>query len=427
MLSGNASKPKGDIYVELIEKKAGRLSFKLSYSPGLKKYFKKDLFSLRYDRNIEDVPESILYIPAIANVAPVSWATGADLHVKELDATFIESLRTIKAVMKDMYPDFFCTGDINVGLAVNNHFGNKGSAQLFTSGIDSFATFARHRDEKPALITMGIYAPYSESLQRLIYGEMVRFAKKEGVALHRIESDYMNDFFNQKSLLADYGRYLHEASWWATVQHGLGLLGICAPVTAMSDIQRIYIASSMSKGNNKAWWNSWGSHPRIDDNVAWADVRAVHDGVELSRQEKIANFIKPYIEKTGNYPTIIVCNEPFRGDVYNCGRCEKCSRTIVGLSLEGIDPNRCGFSVSGRTFERIKQKLLMRPLRFIYKQPNMWRDIQNSIPDTIENDLNGSKAFFEWLRTFEIADDRRKSRPISQRVLEKCLQLGIIQ
>jgi hypothetical protein len=427
MLTEDVPKPKGDIQVELLEKKDGRLSFKLSYSSGLGKYFKKDRLFLKYDKNIEDVAESILYIPAIANVAPVSWATGANLHVQELDETFIGSLRTIKDVMKDMYPDFSCAGDIHVGRIAKNHFGHKGAAQLFTSGIDSFATYARHRDEKPDLITMGIYAPYSGSLQRMIYREMERFAQKEEVALHRIEWDYMNDFFNQESLIADYGRHLSEASWWAAVQHGLGLLGICAPLTAICDVQKIYIASSMSKGNSKAWWKSWGSHPRIDDNVAWADIRSIHDGVEWSRQEKIKYAIKPYIEKTGHYPALIVCNEPYRGDVLNCGRCEKCSRTIAGLTVEGIDPNLCGFHVDHRTFGRIKQKLLMRRLRFTHKQPNMWRDIQMDIPEAISGDLNGSRAFFEWLRTFDVPEDKRKIRPLSQRILEKCLQLGIIR
>jgi prephenate dehydrogenase len=69
----------------------------------------------------------------------------------------------------------------------------------------------------------------------------------------------------------------------------------------------------------------------------------------------------------------------------------------------------------------------MRRLRFTHKQPNMWRDIQMDIPEAISGDLNGSRAFFQWLRTFEVPEDKRKIRPLSQRILEKCLQLGIIR
>ncbi len=236
----------------------------------------------------------------------------------------------------------------------------------------------------------------------------------------------MNGFLNERRLLSDYGESLHEASWWASVQHGMGLLGICAPLTAVHDIQKIYIASSMAKGITGKPWKSWGSHPLIDDNVAWADLTVSHDGVELSRQEKIRFAIKPYIENTKNYPWFMVCNDPRRGNVLNCSICEKCSRTIVGLALEGIDPNLCGFKVDDRTFDHIKRKLLMRRLRFTHKQPNMWRDIQSCIPDPIISDIHGSRAFFEWLRTYEVHDDWNKNTPLSQNILELFMKLRVI-
>ncbi len=164
-------KPKGDIWVKLADKKNGQLSFKLSFSTDIGKYFRSDTFFVKYDKDIGKVNESILYIPFIANVAPVSWAIGADLHVKELDRTFMGSLGRIKDVMKAMYPDFSCAGDICVENIVSNRFGHRGSAQLFTGGIDSLATYARHRDENPDLISAGVYTPVNGSLQRMIYEE----------------------------------------------------------------------------------------------------------------------------------------------------------------------------------------------------------------------------------------------------------------
>jgi hypothetical protein len=111
----------------------------------------------------------------------------------------------------------------------------------------------------------------------------------------------------------------------------------------------------------------------------------------------------------------------------NCGRCEKCSRTIVGLALEGIDPNLCGFRVDDRTFRHIRQKILFRPLRFTSIKMGLWRDIQSCIPDAITGDLYGPRAFFEWLKTHEFPEDDGKYRPRLQRVLDKCLQLGLIK
>jgi hypothetical protein len=272
-----------------------------------------------------------------------------------------------------------------------------------------------------------LFKPYSGSLQSLINKALDEFAGKEGVAFHRIESNLNYAFFDQKRLLSDFGQYLHEPSWWASVQHGLGLLGMCAPLTAACGIRRIYIASSAAKSKPQGLERPWGSHPLIDDNVAWADVKARHDGVEWSRQEKIRYAIKPYIENTKSYPPIIACDEPLRGDVLNCGRCEKCSRTIAGLALEGIDPNLCGFKVDDRTFGHIKQKILWDRLVFIYKKSGMWKDLQGAIPEAIATDLYGSKAFFEWLKNYKLREDWGKHRSLSRRVLQKCLKLGIIR
>jgi len=246
------------------------------------------------------------------------------------------------------------------------------------------------------------------------------------VAFHRIESNLNYALFNQKQLLEDYGQWLHEPSWWASVQHGLGLLGMCAPLTAVCDIKQIYIASSATRSMSQSLTRPWGSHPLIDGNVAWADVRAVHDGVEWTRQEKIGHVIKPFIESTRASPPVIVCDDPHRGDILNCSRCEKCSRTIVGLALEGIDPGRCGFNVDDRTFANIKRKLLWDRLMFTYKKSGMWNDIKGAIPDYLATDRYGSKAFFEWLRTHEFPENWGRQKPLSQKILQKCLKLGII-
>jgi hypothetical protein len=208
------------IRVELAEKKGNELRFKLYWSESPGKYFNTDEFFVKYDTNIDGVDESILYIPAIANLAPVSWAIGADLYVDRLDGAFLDSLHTIKAVMKRMYPNFSCAGEVRVGSIVGNEFGHTGSAQLFTGGIDSLATYAIHRDEKPDLISFSSYTPYDRKLQQLIYNELSEFARKTGSRLHRVGSN-LQTFLNERTLIRDFGNYFPEASWWASAQHGM--------------------------------------------------------------------------------------------------------------------------------------------------------------------------------------------------------------
>lgn len=415
----NDQRSKGAIRVELTDDTDGRLAFKLSFPAGLAKYFNTDTYFVRYYTDIGDVEDSIRYIPVIANIAPVAWATGADIRVKELDEEFLGSLKEIKKVMKRMYPDFSCAGDVYVDNVVSNRFGHAGASQLFTGGVDSLATYVRHRDEKPDLISFKTYTQFSVPLQRRIDGELARFAQKEGVRLHMVESNLMF-LLNEGRLVADYGRHLPEASWWASVQHGMGLLGLCAPLTVAGDMKNIYIGSTGTQNMILKPWIPWGSHSLIVNNVAWADVRVQNDGASLVRPDKV-RLIKQFMEETGIYPSLIVCNDGYRGVRLNCSGCEKCYRTMVGLALEGIDPNRCGFHMDDGTWGEIKKKLLDKRARLIRKQPNMWRDIQHRIPDRITRDIRGSKAFFEWFRTMDILDDRVRGRPFYgiRRILQK--------
>ena len=89
-------RPKGDIWVKMVESYDGRLKFRMSFSPEVGKYFKSDTFFIEYDSSIDNVDDSILYIPVIANIVPVAWATGADIHLEALDRTFVNALGTIK-------------------------------------------------------------------------------------------------------------------------------------------------------------------------------------------------------------------------------------------------------------------------------------------------------------------------------------------
>jgi len=60
-----------------------KLQVELDISGEITKYFFKNSFEVTYDRNIEDVDESILAIPAVCAIVQVAWATGADLYVEK--------------------------------------------------------------------------------------------------------------------------------------------------------------------------------------------------------------------------------------------------------------------------------------------------------------------------------------------------------
>jgi hypothetical protein len=81
----------------------------------------------------------------------------------------------------------------------------------------------------------------------------------------------------------------------------------------------------------------------------------------------------------------------------NCGRCEKCLRTIAALAYAGVDPNRCGFNVDESTFGLMKylfeEKLLTQNHINLW-----WKPLQQALTDEVEADFFGSKQFFEWFK-----------------------------
>jgi len=204
--------------------------------------------------------------------------------------------------------------------------------------------------------------------------------------------------------------------WWMNLAHGIVLTSSCAPLTCVKNISTLFIASTFTSESNFPW----RSHPLIDNNLRWASTRVIHDGFEISRQEKIRFLLKKHVEETGKFPDLRVCS---RYEILgtNCQRCEKCGRTITGLLLDGIDPNKCGFNINADTVTSIKESLdnaeYFKRMTLVERGEKSfnrlypvveWKDIQDHIPETIDDNLYGSKEFFEWLRDFDIMENAKK-------------------
>jgi hypothetical protein len=74
----------------------------------------------------------------------------------------------------------------------------------------------------------------------------------------------------------------------------------------------------------------WGSHPLLDPLWSTEATTIIHDGSEATRAEKIMNWI---CRSDLALQNLRVCLSP--NDQYNCGRCEKCLRTMIPLYVAG--------------------------------------------------------------------------------------------
>lgn len=375
--------------------------FKLSYPKKIKKYFLSNFFWVKYDEDMHDVSKSILDIPAVSNILPLAWAIGANIYVKELDKRYLESVNRITSVMKRWYPKLSFSTNIDVEKTVSNSFAGEGYGLLFSGGIDSTTSYIRNKNKKPDLIMVwgADIRLDREEFWRKVKKKYKDFADQENVKLNFIKTN-MRQFINERLLTMEFGRYLTDSSWWGALHHGIGLLGLCAPITVTKHIKTILSPASHTR---ELFEYRWGSHPLIDNQMSWAGVKVVHDSYDLSRQEKIRCVLKDYIRNSKRYPLLRVCWSQFRD--FNCGKCEKCLRTVAGLVLENIDPNKCGFNIDSNFFDFLKQNFIERRFTLSPGKVFLWKGIQRYIPKTMDHNLYGCKEFFEWFKDFDVTEN----------------------
>lgn len=366
-----------------------------TYSTGINMFFKVNTFFVEYNSKINNVPRSILIIPFLSNICPIAWASDTDIYLEEIDKEFLESLKLIKDSFQKMYPNLKLSGDIYVDKIIESKgYSRKNSAVLFSGGVDSLTTFIRTRNENPYLITIwgADIRLHQYDAWKKVKLQITEFGRKYRVGNLFIKSNFRT-FIDYTMLNKAYAKYV--VSWWGGVQHGLGLLGLCAPLTFSEGISTIYNAATRTE--TEPFFIPWGSHPSIDNHVKWGETETIHDGYELTRQDKLG-VISKYIKSIDSKLQLRVCYSSNTGG--NCCQCEKCCRTVVGLLLEDINPNEHGFNINKNIFEYIqvqfeqgKWKLTNGGSRFI------WEDIKrNAVVKAYNIKSSEARDFFMWLQ-----------------------------
>lgn len=119
-------------------------------------------------------------------------------------------------------------------------------------------------------------------------------------------------------------RYLNDdITFWMYKSHGAALTA--AALALANKIDSIYVGSSYDIPNMQPW----GSHPILDPNFSSQYLNIRHDGAELSRLEK-TKIVAEWAVGLNNM-RVCVANK----GTLNCGKCEKCVRTMFQLEALG--------------------------------------------------------------------------------------------
>lgn len=353
-------------------------------------FFKETTFWAKYDREITQVPKSLLIIPLLTNLLPLAWACGVDVLVQELDRKFLKSSDSVRQILQKLYPAYTFSGKLYTRAIVkNNSYSHKKKASLFSGGVDSITTFIRKKKEKPLLVTVwgsDIKLEHVDAWKK-VQTEIRTFGKKNALLNAFITSNFRS-FLDYSNINKHF-----SISWWGHIQHGYALLGLCAPLSYTEGLDTIYIPSSYSKEL------PWGSTPKLDNQVKWGQTSAVHDGFELTKHNKL-EVISKYIKKVNPALQLRVCYKSVHGD--NCGKCLKCTRTMIGLLMEGLTPNRHGFPINSELYENTRSNFLKGKWKLSEGEFNTWLNIQKNLANKRKNFPSEGQDFIDWLEKVDI-------------------------
>ncbi len=369
----------------------------------MRRFLTREHLWVQYEGSLRDIAPGISVIPFLGVMAPIVWFYGGLLDIPELDATYAESLDTVKAAYQQMYPRIHLSGQIHIGMQTSRSpVTSTLKGALFTGGIDSMATALRHRQENPLLISIwgSEQRVHQKNIWQKVNEAQITTVQKLGLKRTVIASNYL-DIMRQRELQTDFpGRLLRP--WYVEVAYGPLLLGLAAPLARRECIGTLYMASSFTAENKPPD----GSRPALVENTSWTGTRVVYDGGDEDRQQKLERIIKETRDQCPELK-LIVCDQGRDEDV-NCSLCEKCSRTIAALSLMGIDPRRHGFVTDVNTPERIRLSFEnnKRYVPFAWQESNIkfWQEIREKVPDYRDEMLPPWRDFFDWLSGVALDD-----------------------
>ena len=185
------------------------------------------------------------------------------------------------------------------------------TASCFTGGVDSFNTLVKHKKTLGALVYgFGIDIPKHETEAAERVGkQLAQVAEDGGLRLLSAETNIR--------------RFMGHDVSWGFESHGAVLVSLGTIFSSV--ISTLYIPSTHSY----AVPFPWGSHPLVDGLWSTRRLKVEHDGAESGRSQKIQRIA----DDSTAQRNLRVCYKEFSDT--NCGRCMKCTRTMMALALLG--------------------------------------------------------------------------------------------
>ncbi len=252
------------------------------------------------------------YDPFLAAATPIAMRAGMDISVDgQVSPRLLAGLEGVERMLNGWYPELRRVAIEPRGAQAQVGTGNRGTACFFSGGLDSFYSVLTNLERLDALIFIHGFDAQLDDAETL--GRVAPLVRKAaaglGLPLVEVETDV-------KKVAKLYCR-------WGDQYHGALLASVAHVVS--NRFERVLVPASAPAIR----LHPWGSHPELDPLWSSELVELSHDGA-VTRAEKIA-VVKDSQVALDN---LRVCFKKDTGRL-NCGECEKCLRTMVGLRIVG--------------------------------------------------------------------------------------------
>jgi hypothetical protein len=327
-------------------------------------------------------------MPLALNAAPLIWSLGLELGLAEADPELISSLDRAREAMGVLWPGFDWSGRVlSSSIGASNDRDRK-TLLLFSGGLDSTFSAFSLLDEKPTLLTVhgGRDLALSDAAAwRATSVVAENFARKYGLEHHAVQSN----FTSALTPAVDERFDSLPVSYWAAIQHGLGLTGVAAPVLAALGADRLVVSATHSTGHS----SGWGSHPTLEGQLQWSTARVQHFGYDHDRTAKVLGIVRIARERDIELPHLIVCTRRKREG--NCLSCPKCLRTMGSVLVAGVEPREFGFDISAADAREQLKQLVPAAIAKSANEKYAWAAISRAAETAIVT--QPKDKFLRWL------------------------------
>ena len=274
-----------------------------------------------------------------------------------LDPVFAKNLRTIQDIYATWYDEADYVDVASEGTEPTRSTSEGLTATFFTGGVDSFYTLLKNQEEIDALVYVhGFDAKLDDMPLRRQVSEMLHAVGRHfGKEVIELETN-LHDFSNGR---AGWGQY-----------HGAALAFVALSLKEL--LREIYIPSSLPYDDLRPW----GSSPLLDPLWSTGSLQLVHDGCEANRLQKVRrvssdSFAMEWLRVCWKNPD----------SVYNCGRCEKCVRTMIQLLAADALQRVETFEATLNTSDLHKNSDIILRKKYHYEDPVSVLEKKNRVPE----------------------------------------------